>query len=325
MPSAPTVVSTKSTKQVRAFSFNGPLKTTNDDKENVVKPQAGVLQKISPARSQPQAAAGPDTVPPQTPASRIPLADLIGNTEDAWKCPLPVSTPLDYVHWESRLSSSEATGSQQQTQRGKKRARSSSPGSSQTDKRSLYSASKDVMDLQTMPKSTKTPQNDPAADLWSRYTSGINLETKNPSLFAHLSPSSPQTPDSNGSKDSALRRTASCGVAWPTSKSKKRRAEIVGQYDRARGVFAAAKQQILAPDLPKQSRVSLLVEKIQETLSRRDRDDVEEPSSSSPLPDRCRASQILPDILEHEEDAQDQEQAHDDIPTPTRTAAPKHS
>ena len=323
MPSAPTITSAQSRKAVRAFSFNGPLEAANDEKENFDRPRYGGLQKKSPARSQPPAAAGPDEHPPQTPASRIPLADLIGNTEDAWKCPLPVSTPLDYVRWESRLSSSEATGSQHQTQRGKKRARSSSPGSSQADKRSLYSASKDIIDLETAQKSTKTPQNDPAADLWSRYTSGVKLDTKNPSLFAHLSPSSPQTPESNGSKDSALRRTASCGVAWPTSKSKKRRTETKASYDRTRGVFAAAKQQILAPELPKQSRVGLLVEKIQETLSRRDHDDVEEPSSSSPLPDRGRASQILPAILEHEQDEQDQEGSHNDIPTPTRMAAPQ--
>ena len=56
-------------------------------------------------------------------------------------------------------------------------------------------------------------------------------------------------------------------------------------------IFAASRKDILARHVPANSRVSLLVEKIQESLSKQSRA-ADEPSSSSPLPGKH--SQMLP-------------------------------
>ena len=321
MPSAPATISSQSKKKLRAFSFNGQVESYNDDKENGLHFQTahgkGEPLKLSPRRSQPNESAKQEPAPPSTPASSIPLADLIGNIEDAWKYPLPSATPLDHVGW-SKASGTQNSSSFQSTQRGKKRARSSSPGSSQPDKRSQYSAGKESSDLENIQKSLRTPQNDPAADLWNHYASGLKTSNVKPSLF-RLSPSSPKTPSTTNSKDNALRRTASCGVEWPMSKSKRRRTDATESFDRARGIFAAAKREILAPDLPKQSRISMLVEKIQESLSKKQSEPGDEPSSSSPLPERDRYIDLspIPEALEQDQ-ASPRSRNADSNKTPTK-------
>lgn len=142
--------------------------------------------------------------------------------------------------------------------------------------------------MDTLNKSLRTPNNDPTQDLWNRYTTANALKNgqKEPTLpaYAHLLPSSPQTP-STASKDSGLRRTHSCGVEWPTSKAKRRRLEANELQSRTKELFAASRKEILRHDLPNNTRVGLLLEKIQESLTKK-ADTDESPSSSSPLPDR---------------------------------------
>lgn len=144
------------------------------------------------------------------------------------------------------------------------------------------------MDLNSIHKSLRTPNNDPTQDLWNRYTSANISRQGNPEFvlpsFAHVGPSSPQTP-STTSKDSGLRRTVSCGIEWPTSKPKRRKIDAGDSHSRTKNIFAASRQEILAQHLPKTSRVGVLVDKIQESLNKRQRVD-DEPSSSSPLPGR---------------------------------------
>ncbi|RMZ80284.1 hypothetical protein DV738_g2822, partial [Chaetothyriales sp. CBS 135597] len=231
----------------------------------------------------PQEASPDAELLPHTPAVQIPFEDLIANTEDVFNCPPPAATPVDHVVWHHGPTSSDVSASMGSAQNGRKRARSSSPPASQADK---TSDRKDSMDMNNMTRSLRTPNTDPAQELWNRYlaTSAAGHGDAPLPSFSHLPPSSPQTP-TTASKDSALRRTVSCGVEWPTSKPKRRRVEAEDSYSRTKDIFAASRRQILAPELPKTSRVSLLVERIQESLNRRACVNYG-PSSSSPLPGR---------------------------------------
>ncbi|WEW61569.1 DNA replication endonuclease-helicase Dna2 [Emydomyces testavorans] len=222
---------------------------------------------------------------PQTPAHRIPLADLISNTEDAFnKAPGKVPTPDDHVYWDHRSSSSN-NKPRSAIRRGKKRARSSSPTSSPLNKDVL-------VELQPVQPVMKTPQHDVAADLWNRYVgknSGI-IGGDLPKFHISQLASSPQTPapQLRVSRDgSGLRRANSCNIDWPTSTNKRRKLDSDQQRtNKIRDGFTRSRTSLLAPDRPKSSRIGLLVEKIQETLLNCPRDDPNAPSSSSPLPDR---------------------------------------
>jgi DNA replication ATP-dependent helicase Dna2 len=226
---------------------------------------------------------------PHTPAVRIPLEDLIGNTEDAFNCEPPLATPRDHVTWQHGPASSDLSVSVRGTgtQMSRKRARSSSPSSSQLEKSAHLEDQRDA-DMNSVHKALRTPNNDPTQELWNRYMSANISRNQNGEFvlpsFANLPPSSPQTP-SIGSKDSGLRRTASCGVEWPTSKPKRRKIDTIDSHSRTKNIFAASRKEILAQNVPKTSRVGLLIEKIQESMSNQPRVD-DEPSSSSPLPGR---------------------------------------
>ena len=280
MPSAPLGVSSQSRKKLKAFAFDVKLLAGEDDKENQT-----VNSAPSPVEQPQDACNNQDEVQepkiPHTPAVRIPIEDLIANTEDAYNCAPPLATPIDHVLWQSHPDGSDASGAAGGTQRSRKRAHSSSPASSQQ-----FSVQNDAMNLHTLNRSLRSPNNDPTQDLWNRYTTGNGLkqDVKEPILpaYAHLLPSSPQTP-STTSKDSGLRRTASCGVEWPTSKLKRRRLDE--QHSRTKELFAASRKEILRRDVSNNTRVGLLLEKIQEGLTKK-ADLPESPSSSSPLPDR---------------------------------------
>lgn len=225
---------------------------------------------------------------PQTPANRIPLADLICNAEDAIKrVPDKDITPDDHVYWQHgpRSSDPEAMSTTNTpAPRGKKRRQSSSPSNSPKND----STTKEPFDLQAFQKMLKTPQSDMATDLWNSY---IGKNTEHPAtgaqipLFSHLMTSSPRTPGSakSGRDSSGLRRSISCNVDWPTSKAKRRRVDGGNQ---ANNVFARSKSAFIAGHNSNSSKIGLLVEKIQESLSKPSHEDLSGPSSSSPLPER---------------------------------------
>jgi hypothetical protein len=290
MPSTPLTISSQSRKKLKAFSFDGRTDILDQNKENEVPSRTNVGKEQSKKHVSQHDDRHTDPVLPQTPAAKIPLADLISNTEDAFNCAPLLATPNDHVLWQHGPRSSDPSTSFHSSQRDKKRARSSSPISSQLERSDYFPAKKDPLDLESMPKLLRTPQNDPTMDLWNRYTNGNATKSAKgdftASVFANLMPSSPQTPSTTNSKDGGLRRTASCGLEWPTSKSKRQRVDNGESYGRTRDVFAASKRDILATDLPKTSRVSLLVEKIQESLARKPVAEIDGPSSSSPLPER---------------------------------------
>lgn len=278
MPLASIAISSQSRKKLKAFAFDKKLIAGQEDKENQLSDEE---KPVSDNGHYDNGYNSSSHHTPQTPAVRIPFEDLIANTEDAFNCAPPLATPKDHVLWdpESSAASRGAAG----TQRSRKRALSSSPVSSQH-----LSAQKDALNLDALNRSLRTPNDDPTQDLWNRYTTANALKNNQgePTLptYTHLLPSSPQTP-STANKDSGLRRTHSCGVEWPASKAKRRKTENKELHGRTKDLFAASRKDILRRDLSNNTRVGLLLEKIQESLTKKAAND-ESPSSSSPLPDR---------------------------------------
>jgi hypothetical protein len=296
MPSAPLAISSQSRQKLEQFLFaeadkenidsNLPLLNNRDSHSEIVR------HSPRTAESKQQ------SIFPRTPASKIPIAALISNTEDAFNGANFDTTPEDHVSWQHGPRSSDPASSLRSTQRGKKRARSSSPASSsQIEKSNHFSAVIEPLDLQNLQQSLKTPQHDPATDLWARYSTA-NLAKANGDNAA-LPPfaqfiSSPQTPDTTKSRDSVLQRSISCGIDWPTSKKKRRKLDTVEVCGRMRDIFECSKQDNLSHQAPGRSRVELLVGKIKESMLRKQSTFGRGPSSSSPLPDRADVAILQP-------------------------------
>lgn len=274
-----------------------PTKTSTtkdyDEKENQFGLAVPRDAKILPANKENPSTQNKDNNPgkecPHTPANRIPLADLIRNAEDAIRPALDKDiTPDDHVYWQHgpRSSDPEAMSTANTpAPRGKKRFQNSSPTNSPKND----SAAKEPFDLQAFQKMLKTPQSDMATDLWNSYI-GKNSELPatgaHAPLFSHLMASSPRTPNSakSGRDSSGLRRSISCAVDWPTSNAKRRRIDSGNQANNA---FARSKSAFVAGRKSNSSKIGLLVEKIQESLSKPSHEELSGPSSSSPLPERA--------------------------------------
>ena len=225
---------------------------------------------------------------PQTPVHRIPLADLIGNTEEALNRPAQDVTPDDHVYWQAGPRSSDPANSSQP--RGKKRARSSSPALSQLEKSTNFPLEEapSSFNFGGMQQLLKTPQTDPALDLWNRYADirGVQRgEGRQFGAFANIVSSSPQTPGTTSSKK-GLRKAMSCGIEWPMSKAKRMRLDGTEALQHAEDVLAQPRETILSSKAVGSSRVNLLMEKIQESLKKGPQVREQHPSSSSPLPSR---------------------------------------
>lgn len=229
------------------------------------------------------------TFPPSTPATRIPLADLIGNAEDAARrAGMLTISPDEQIIWINAQSPSK---SRTPVRRPRRRARSSSPvTSSQNEASYFFQANQDTSDLQNVDHITRTPQVDPAAELWNRYA--INATAKDAMTaakaptFAHLiEDSSPHSSGIAGSV-SGLRRWASCGLDWPTSKAKRRKTNSSQNRYAVPNMLDVSSDKATEDGKPKKSKAGLLVERIQETLARAAQDDIPgAPSGSSPLPE----------------------------------------
>lgn len=303
MPEDPFVISADSRSKLGAFRYD------NSTRLNMSVPDAADHSQSAQKRGEHTSVAdvAEDAVPipdaenlstqkvgvvkndPQTPAQRIPLADLISNTEDALnKVSGKSFTPDDQVYWDHRSSVTKEKGVSPLARR-RKRCRSSSPTSSP-----LNPDGKDVpANSQTPRKMLKTPQHDVAADLWSKYVgkNNPNADEGPPKIhFSQLASCSPHTPAPAAriSRESTgLRRTNSCAVDWPTSHSKRRRLDNEEQINnRIRDSFARSKSSILESGKSKSSKIGMLVEKIQDSLTRHSSQDHHGPSSSSPLPER---------------------------------------
>lgn len=232
---------------------------------------------------------------PQTPVGRLPLAELIAGGEDFNNQALNL-TPVERVLWNHSPLNKGETGSCIGRKSRKRRHSSSPASSSQNEISSQFPAEKTTVDLQNLQMVLKTPQTDPASELWSRYSmnTNSNADKVSPGGLAATTfalHSSPQTPaEKLESKDfGGLRRAISCSMEWPTSAAKRRKIQYSSSHREAKvgfGIPAAAKDE---KGKSKMARVSHLVEEIQLRLSRsyaREGEVIAGPSSSSPLPDR---------------------------------------
>lgn len=236
---------------------------------------------------------------PQTPVGRLPLAELIAGTNDIAHQNLNL-TPVERVLWNLSPSTSQLSSSQEElmSRRGQKRARSSSPTAlSETKKPKRFTLGKQPMDSFKPQKALKTPQADPASDLWSRYShANADNEKASPTrlreeIFVELmKSSSPQTPPSHlQTKElGRLRRSISCTNDWPESVAKKRRLNHTTQHKLAAAGTNASETEHLCQSTTNISRVSVLVERMQDELSgsfKRQRRP-SRPAESSPSPEK---------------------------------------
>ncbi|KAH0402072.1 hypothetical protein KCU89_g3521, partial [Aureobasidium melanogenum] len=270
--------STETKSKLKAFEF-----TRHPDKEN---PSTITTAPLSPVKHA-QAPSSPiktvqDRPLPSTPAMRLPLADLIGNAEDALRRPTPQEeSPVEEIGWIANSSHPDLTPRQR-----RRRPQSSSPvTSSQND-------ASDLLDSNLPQSAFKTPRADPAAELWTRYATARNpdetpIEKRIPSLAHLMNDSSPRSaPRTPGGSVGGLRRWASCGLEFPSSRVKRRRVN---------GIFRDNNNP-QDPSVAKPlSRVGMLVEKVQESLAHKDI-----PSSSSPLPDKGEFPRIHKPTSDHQ-------------------------
>lgn len=147
---------------------------------------------------------------PSTPAGRVPLADLIDSHEEVREG-LPHGTPIEVVSWHKSPQSSDPTQSfmTPMVNRKRKRPRSSSVGISKTERQILDPS--DIM--------TKAPRNDPALELECRYFGNKYRTPSKPASSAapdFMHSSSPQTPAPATIDTAKLKRTRSCGMAYPS-------------------------------------------------------------------------------------------------------------
>lgn len=143
--------------------------------------------------------------------------------------------------------------------------------------------------LQRSPNRRSPNHDDPAAVLWSNYAEKRGNEPALPPLpLLELSPHTPL----DIAKDNSFRRTASCGNEWPTSSSKRRKLRHQDPHSTTKQIFASKRREFLKPELSKRSKVSLLLESVQQNLSTRKQNE-DEPSSSSPLPERYEPETVI--------------------------------
>ncbi|KAL4920230.1 hypothetical protein BDW62DRAFT_13796 [Aspergillus aurantiobrunneus] len=283
----PIPASTASRSKLNAFRYkdnneNGtditPMKTSPQkgqlNKENQTSWLNGVVErdesKLDGPQSQEVAEAKAVKDCPQTPGNRLPLADLIGNAEDAFsRAPVGQEfTPEDYVIWQHAPPSSNPSTQTPATQ-SKKRCHSSSPSSSPLA--GSKGAHKGSFDLQAFQSLLKTPQNDLATDLWNNYVakSTTNLPDLQQPRFANLLSSSPHTPGSaTAAQDSSgLRRSISCNAEWPSSKAKRRKIEGEN-HPTGRAIFSRSRSNVMVPKDLESSNFSSLVKEMERSLKR---------------------------------------------------------
>lgn len=283
---------TDSLESAGAAKENSP---TDQDREGTTKLQA---TPIHPSSSQKSTEKNVRECP-QTPVGRLPLAELIAGGNDI-HYPAVDIPPLERVLWNHSQQSCDHDGSQGRrvTKRGKKRAHSSSPSTSQSDPRIV----KESLKLDALQASLKTPQADPVNDLWSRYS----LATDKPSptrraetKLASLHSSSPQTPTTHwqDKENSKLRRSYSCNIEWPTSATKRRKIQYSSSNQEANIGHAIHEYGSEAAGRSKMARVSLLVEQIQNRLARSSTQDDgkgADPSSLLPFLEKTSFSSTAP-------------------------------
>lgn len=285
--------------KVKAFQFiegkpQLPPEPIEQDKENYCPPRNIDSRLLGSQTSKELAQEPHENAPlspvkafPSTPATRLPLSDLLGNADSAHIKGANTS-PEEHISWLSVRSPKSSGSKKTPARKNKKRPRSSSPPN--TSQR--QSAKRDILDLDSLKHDLRTPEIDPAADLWNRYSintdknhmSGISAAT-----IANINyPSSPYSLDIQNGNVGGLRRWTSCGMEWPSSKAKRRKinhtSAIREQVEEA--LNEASISENLGSAKPSKSKIAFLIERIQESRSKsHDPPEQKPPSSSSPLPD----------------------------------------
>ena len=279
---APIAASSQSRSKLKAFQFHEDEEPREDQdsfrnndigKENKSPKddQRSPSQMNPPLLPSSQKSAGKELRDcPQTPIGRLPLSELLANGDDARQN--LAYTPKERVLWENSPMIAGLSNSIP-AKKKRKRAHSASPSSSSQNEASAHFAGrKTKKDSETSQQALKTPKADPADDLWSRYS--LNTNGRSPSApgalpFSHLiHSSSPQTPASHlQNRDSGLRRAFSC-IEWPTSASKRRKMHHHESKTEVATRFPEPAESALKS---KMSRVSILVEKIHDGLSKQRR------------------------------------------------------
>ncbi|KAJ8610049.1 hypothetical protein MRB53_038776 [Persea americana] len=146
--------------KLKAFQFaegqpkHSPL-SQDADKENAAA-EVQAVEKIASA-----APVSSPSKPPSTPAIRLPLADLIGDTDDNDSLQGRKPSPQDQILWNHTRSPPSSPQKSTPAANGRKRARSSSPPST-----AQHRAIRQRLDIA---KNVRGVQMDPAVELWNRY------------------------------------------------------------------------------------------------------------------------------------------------------------
>ena len=286
----PIAASSQSKSKLRAFQYeekddkpNKKMEVANKENTRPTSEKT-TPQMIPPPQPLSQRSENKDPRDcPQTPLGRLPLSELLASAEDTSRQHLNM-TPMERVLWDNSPVDPNVGAA---ARRKRKRAHSSSPASSsQNETATHFVGAKPAVDLHTLQKALKTPKADPADDLWSRYSLSTELvDRKSPTAPGYpylVQSSSPQTPATHLQRETgSLRRALSC-IEWPTSVAKRRKlynSSSQGNSTRDEGTIASVEKSKL-------SRVSLLVEKIHDGLSKPttlpNDDTSSEPTASSP-------------------------------------------
>ncbi|KAH6614857.1 hypothetical protein C7974DRAFT_402787 [Boeremia exigua] len=273
--------STQTRTKLKAFQLDESL-ALDPDKENrldrtataAATPKTSkVARDIEDAFETPRLPPKRSFPPPSTPGTRLPLSDLVGNTDDTSRhASLAVLSPEEQLFWRGSQPANTPV-----PRKNRKRAHSSSP----------VAPSQDDARLSARKPGLTTPQADPATDLWSRYTSKKTpTVTRKSVAFAHLiDESSPRSAAAAGSVN-GLRRWASCGVEFPASSKKRRKTHAVFQADHeddTEDLFAAVpSSDSVMQGHASTTNLASIVKRMKQSISNSQE---QPPSSSSPLPE----------------------------------------
>ena len=293
----PIMPSTETRTKLKAFQFIEGRPTVRnaptDDKENGPENVKHLSQHVDEGSNDSGRPASQEALLPATPATRLPLADLVGNVDESIQARLPQEiSPEDHLFWmpNSSFSATKTPG-----RRSRKRARSSSPASSRREISTHFSPERQDLSVEPGRKLLRTPQVDPVVDLWNRYVpQASSRETQKapvqPAFHYLMNEASPRSPGKNAvSSKSRLRRWTSEGNQWSSHHAKRRKTTAAVYKEQIEGIFAdhELRTKDTIADRNRPSRVSYLLERMQETLLKQPPvpHDNNDPSSSSPLPD----------------------------------------
>lgn len=284
MPSAPTTVSAHVGNSQNVFAV--PEKPATADEKDISTLHDSAEQKPDVARSSRRQLAF--SLPPSTPATKIPLAALTRNLEDDFGHTPTQRTPQEHVEWDHVPNYRP------------KRSRDDSSPPSVAAKR--YKSSHEEL-TSTGPDSSP---NDVSESLMRRYVKSNRKTTHDePSLPPHIDlfTASPNNP--NYLRKSPLRKSVSCTNQWPSSSPKEKQARFGASHLDSITKFEGLKLKILNHAVPRESRVESLLDKMMEEGISRVSLEVDSPSDSSPLPHRTEnlaQSQPIPQVAEHEKE-----------------------